>query len=368
MIAANRLAKKVKQAEITVINPRPDFVQRVRLHQQIVSGATVATPLTAMLRHGISLRIGTVDDVGDGNATLKDGESVDFDYAILAVGSSVQPIPGTVPVGTWEGAEQARATLAGLSGGGTVTVIGGGPTGIETAAEVAEANPQLRVRLVGTSFAARLSDGARRRVRTGLERLNVHIVRDEVAQVTSDTRQFGGTVRLRSGAEINSDLVLWAIVSGVPDLAARSGLEVNSDGRAIVDRFLRSVTDERIFVVGDCAAVPGARFACQTAMPQGAHAADVLAHLVKRRQPKPHSMGYTGTGLSLGRKDGVVQVTRRDDTARRLYYAGRAAAAIKEAVTRYANHGAATGSGLWVPGPNSHGIASQNMTRMWRRT
>src|SRR5437016_4506761 len=33
MLAPNRLVKKVKAAEITVINPRPGFVERVRLHQ-----------------------------------------------------------------------------------------------------------------------------------------------------------------------------------------------------------------------------------------------------------------------------------------------------------------------------------------------
>ncbi|WP_433522291.1 NAD(P)/FAD-dependent oxidoreductase [Nocardia pseudovaccinii] len=261
-LVANRVARKVKDAEVTVINPRPDFVERVRLHQQIAGTYSAATPLAEVLREGITARVGTVDKIGEGTVALADGERIDFDYAFLAVGSTVSPIPGTVPVGTWEGAQQARAALAALTAGDHVTVIGGGPTGIETAAEIAEARPDLRVRLIGSSVGGGLSSGAHRRVRAGLERLTVEIIDDEVAEVGSGATDI---VRLRSGREMASDLTLWAIVSGVPDLAARSGLEVDVRGRAVVDEFLRSVSDQRIFAVGDCAAVPGARFACYTA-------------------------------------------------------------------------------------------------------
>ncbi|MEV5837194.1 FAD-dependent oxidoreductase [Nocardia sp. NPDC052112] len=335
-LVANRVARKVKDAQVTVINPRPDFVERVRLHQQIAGTYSAATPLAEVLRDGITAQVGTVDKIGDGTVTRTDGERIDFDYAFLAVGSTVAPLPGTVPVGIWEGAQRARAALAALTSGDQVTVVGGGPTGIETAAEIAEARPDLRVRVVGSAVAGGLSDGAYRRVRAGLERLTVEIVDDEVAEVGSGTGQFDGVVRLRSGRDMASELTLWAIVSSVPDLAARSGLEVDARGRAVVDEFLRSVSDERIFAVGDCAAVPGARFACYTALPQAIHAADNFARLLAGRKPKPHSFPYFSRGLSLGRKDAVAQFTHTDDTVRRAYFAGRTAVALKEMATHSA--------------------------------
>ncbi|WP_433622892.1 NAD(P)/FAD-dependent oxidoreductase [Nocardia sp. CA-120079] len=339
-LVANRVARKVKDAEVTVINPRPDFVERVRLHQQIAGTYSAATPLAEVLREGITARVGTVDKIGDSTIALADGERIDFDYAFLAVGSTVSPIPGTVPVGTWEGAQQARAALGRLTSGDHVTVIGGGPTGIETAAEIAEARPDLRVRLIGSSVGGGLSDGAYRRVRAGLERLTVEIIDDEVAEVGSGAAD---VVRLRSGREMATDLTLWAIVSGVPDLAARSGLEVDARGRAVVDEFLRSVSDQRIFAVGDCAAVPGARFACYTALPQAIHAADNFARLLAGRKPKPHSFPYFSRGLSLGRKDAIAQFTHTDDTVRRTYFAGRTAVALKEMATHSAFSSARAG-------------------------
>ncbi|RDI47344.1 NAD(P)/FAD-dependent oxidoreductase [Nocardia mexicana] len=351
MIATNRLAKKVSEAEITVINPRPEFVPRVRLHQHIAGTGDIAAPITSLLREGITARVGNVDKIADGAVALDDGEQFAYDYAFLAVGSTVRPLSGTIPVGVWESAERARAACAALPAGSLVTVVGGGPTGIETAAEIAAARTDLRVRIVGSSVAGGFSPGARRRIRAGLERLRVDIVDDGVTKVVAGEGESDGLVHLRSGRAFTSDLSLWAMVSGVPDLAARSGLAVNQEGRALVDEFLRSVTDERIFAVGDCAAVPGSRFACQTAGPQGAHAADTLARIVRGLEPEPYSMGYVGVGVSLGRKDAVVQITRRDDTPRRAYLAAGPAVLLKEAACWGAEYGARTGAGAWLPGP-----------------
>jgi NADH dehydrogenase FAD-containing subunit len=350
-IAANRLAKKVKAAEITVINPRPDFVERVRLHEQVAGTGTAATPLTSMLSEGVATRIGTVDKIGDGQVTLSDGPSLDFDYLFLAVGSTVAPLPGTIPVGTWEGALEARTALAELPGGKAVTVIGGGLTGIETASEIAFGRPDLRVRIVGQTIAASLSAGGQKRVRTGLDRLNVEVVEGSVARIDRGAGEGGGDiVCLHSRSRFTSDLTLWAIIGSVPDLAAGSGLEVDADGRAVVDEHLRSVTDPRIFVVGDCAAVPGSRASCATAMPQGAHAADTLALMMQGRKPEPYSMGYAGQAVSLGRRDALVQVVRRNGTVRRLYFAGPAAVVAKERICRYARFGTRTATYAWPRG------------------
>ncbi|ADD39797.1 NAD(P)/FAD-dependent oxidoreductase [Stackebrandtia nassauensis] len=339
MMAANKLARKARNAEITVINPRPQFVERVRLHQRIAATTRAARPFSAMLRKGIRSRVGTVDKIGDGTVVLDDGARFDFDHAILAVGSTVRPMPGTVPVGSWDGAEAARRSLAALGEGATVTVIGAGPTGIETASEIASTRPELRVRLIGAAIAHSYSLGARERVLTELERMNVDLVEDSVTEVTD------GVVRLESGDRFRSDLSLWAVISGVPQLASRSGLAVNEDGQVIVDAYLRSVSDDRIFAVGDCAAVPGARFSCQCAIPQGGYVGGACARLLRGRELEPFVMRFRGRGVSLGRRDAVVQFTDADDNPKESFAAGATGVALKELATRGAKFGAGTGWG-----------------------
>lgn len=344
-VAANRLKRKVPSARITVVNPRGDFIERVRLHEQLAGSGTAARPLTEMLRDGITVATASVDKIGDGALTLDDGRSLDFDYAILAAGSVATPMAGAIPIGTWEGAEQARIALEALPAGGIVTVVGGGLTGIETSAEIAEARPDLRVRLVSETVGAALSAGGQRYVRATLARLTVEIVADRIDEID------GTTVRLGTGTALDSDLTFWAIIAAVPDLAARSGLAVDADGRAVVGADLRSVTDPRIFAVGDCAAVPGMRMACATAAPQGAHAADTLARMSKGRAPRPFSMGYGGQGMSLGRRDALLQTTDRADNANRLFFGGRVPAFTKELISRYAAYASRTGNSVWISGP-----------------
>ncbi|MDG4860978.1 FAD-dependent oxidoreductase [Streptomyces sp. T-3] len=341
--AANRLAKTLKDAEITVINPRPDFVERVRLHEQVAGTSVAATPLKDMLSDGITTRVATVDKIGDGTVILDGGESIDFDHAFVAVGSTVRPLPGTVPIGTWEGAEQAREALAALPAGSTVTIVGGGATGVETASEVAEARPELRVRIVGSQVGDSHSGTARERILAALARLGVEVVNDSVTEVTEGAGEFDGVVHLRSGAELASDLTLWSIIGAVPDLAARSGLEVNAQGQAIVDEYLRSVSDERIFVIGDCAAVPGTRMSCQSAGPTAAHAVKTLVRLVAGKAPEPFTPRYVARCVSLGRKDAVAQFTHRDDSLRRSYVSGRVGATFKEISLSGAKFGARKG-------------------------
>ena len=332
-IAANRLVKKV-DAEVTVVNPRPGFVERVRLHEHIAGSGSAVTPLTEMLDPRIRLVVGTVDKIGDGSLLLADGTSLPFDRAIYAAGGAPTAPSGTHVVGTLETAEEAHRALAALPDGAAVTVVGGGLTGIETAAEVAEARPALRVRLLSEGeVGASLGSGARARVRRELDRLGVTVERGQY-----------------DGAD-GADLVLWAVATQVSDLAARSGLAVDAAGRVVVDEFLRSVSDPRIVAVGDGSAVPGARLSCQTALPQGAHGADNLARELAGKPVKAFSMGYTGQNVSIGRRSAVIQAARRDDTPTRIQFGGRSAALVKEQVCRMAKGAAKTARYAWLPAP-----------------
>ncbi|MCK8674632.1 NAD(P)/FAD-dependent oxidoreductase [Rhodococcus sp. NPDC003382] len=347
-IAANRLAKKVPDAEITIVNDRPEFVERVRLHQQTAGTGGAATPLSSMLRKGIAFRLGSAVKIGGNQVVLADGEQLGFDYAVIATGGSVHPIPGSIPVGTWEGARIAEARLAGLQDGGDAVVVGGGLTGIETASEIARSRKGLKVRLVADEFAAGLSEGARRKVRKSLEKAGVEILADRIVGISQG--QGRDVVRLASGSAFETDVTLWAVISGVSDFVAQSGLAVDERGRALVDRFLRSEGSPNVFVVGDCAAVPGARPSCATASPQGAHTADNLQRISRGKDLAPYSMGYVGQAVGLGGMNALMQLVRSDDSPRNLYFSGFFAGVTKEIVSRYAKFGSRTAIYVWRKG------------------
>src|SRR5262249_62376708 len=98
-------------------------------------------------------------------------------------------------------------------------VVGGGLTGIETAAELAERRPEGDVTLIcGPILGPSLSEPGRRSVARQLARLGVRVLEASVAAV--------GEFRVArsDGQGLPSAATVWTAGFGVPDLAARSGL------------------------------------------------------------------------------------------------------------------------------------------------
>ena len=316
-MAANRLARRARDAEVTVVNPRSEFVERIRLHQLVAGTDSAVRPLTDVLDRRVALRVASVDRIGDGVVRLDDGAELRFDRLVYAAGGAVAAPPGTHAVGDLDDARDAAQRLATTPEGGVVDVIGGGLTGVETAAEVAAERPDLTVRLISDGpLATSLGEPARRRVEQVLDGMGV--------QRVSGAWEADGRARG----------TLWAVARQVSELADRSGWPVDDAGRVIVDEALRSIADPRVYAVGDAAAVPGSRMSCQAALPQGAYAADAIVRELRGRATVPYSMGFTAQCVSLGRNDGVVQRVRRDDSPAGLWLGGRVGAFVKEQVCR----------------------------------
>lgn len=332
-MAANRLARRARGAEIVVVNPRPEFVERIRLHQVVAGSGTAAHPLTEMLDESVTTRIAAVTKIADGSVALSDGGALEFDRLVYAVGGAPSAPEGAVDVGAPESAAVAAERLRSLPDGASVDVVGGGLTGVETATEIAARRRDVRIRLFSDAPIARsLGAKARAQVAEVLAGHGVEVVRQ---------RWSGGR---------DAALTVWANASRVGELALQSGLEVNDAGRVVVDDHLRSVSDPRVIAVGDGAAVPGSRMSCQAAIPQGVYAADLIAADFTGRSHKPYSVAFVAQCVSLGRSDGVVQRVHRDDSPASLWLRGRTAAAIKEQVCRSTVHTVRAGRYAWKPG------------------
>ncbi|MFD9082747.1 NAD(P)/FAD-dependent oxidoreductase [Streptomyces erythrochromogenes] len=334
--AALRVSRRHR---VTLVDRKECFTERIRLHEMAAGRA--GTPV--VLRELVAGReINTVKaavtsiDPGARTVLLDSGTTLTYDRLVYALGSSTDT---TCVPGIGEHAytlEQTQELSDRLSrGSGTVTVVGGGATGIELAAELAESADAWQVRLVtGSEPGNGLSTAGRTHVRNSLERLGVHL--HSHTRVRAVHR---GGLSTDHG-ELTGDVVVWAAAFTVPSLAAEAGLRVDERGRALVDTAMRSLSHPDVFVVGDAArvTVPGTgelRMACATAMPTGAHAAEAIDALAQGREPKPLRFRYLAQSISLGRHDGVIQPVRTDDSAHRLVITGRPAARINEWINRY---------------------------------
>lgn len=339
IMAANRLRTR-EGVEITVVNPRPRFVERIRLHQLAAGSGCAAVGYDAVLGAGIELIVdeATAIDGVRRSVALRSGGSVAYDYLIYAVGSrgTAPAVPGAAEyaydIAEFEQATRLRDALSEAKADTPVTVVGGGPTGIETAAELAEAGRPVAL-VCGGLLGPYLTTAARRSVARQLTALGVTIVDGPGAKVTAVRSH---SVVLADDRELPSPITVWTAGFSVPDLAARSGLRTDAAGRLLTDETLTSIDDPRILAAGDAAAPSGhpLRMSCQAAIPLGAHAAGTILSRLAETEPAAIDIAFVGQCLSLGRKHATMQLAHFDDTARRAHLSGRVAATVKEAICK----------------------------------
>jgi len=335
-------ARAGKRRAVTLIAPEERFRHRVRLHE-LAAGHEEHRPSIAHVLRGrevahIRAQVTRLDlagrkifiDGGSGGSGEGEGEAIGYDTLVYALGSRTawQDVPGArehaYPM---ERAEELRDRLR-RPDSGAVAVVGGGATGIELAAEIAEAYPGRRVSIVAAGeVGGWFSAKGQTIVHQNLRRLGVVV--HEHGEVTA-VDVAGLTTAV---GRIDAEITVWAASFEVGPLAAESGLAVNERGEALVDEYLRSVSHPEVYVVGDAAAVtlPGIgrlRKGCVTAQPMGRYVGAALA----RGTAEPYRFGYTLQCLSLGRNAGLVQRVTRDDAMVEKAYGGRVGKVVKAGI------------------------------------
>jgi NADH dehydrogenase len=118
VMVANRPTQR-DDVTVTLINPRPRFVERVRLHQLVGGSDDAVADYQEVLAERIRLVVDTVTRINaaERSVTLETGDPIEYDYLIYAVGSgSADPnVPGVAefayPTSTLEDAERLRSVV-----------------------------------------------------------------------------------------------------------------------------------------------------------------------------------------------------------------------------------------------------------------
>jgi len=205
-----------------------------------------------------------------------------------------------------------------------VVVVGGGPTGVEIAGAIAEMKtfvlpkdyPDLNMDLMqvsiiegSPSLLSNMSKHASEKSEFYLNRLGVNI-RTNTRVVDYD----GETLKLGTGEEIKTRLVIWAagisgiVPPGLPD-------EVIGRARRIqVHEFNRIKGFEDVFAIGDASVMSTKDFpnghpqVAQVAIQQGENLARNLKALKKKAELKPFKYTDKGSMATIGRNRAVADL------------------------------------------------------------
>ena len=209
-----------------------------------------------------------------------------------------------------------------------VTIIGGGATGVELAAELTNAvrhltqygfdafDPAVNVKVRLVEAAPRLLPGlgpdisalALARLRT----LGVEVLTDcRVAKVAE-----GGSVHLGDGTVLPSHMTAWVAGIGAPgSLRSLGVLPLSAAGFVDLRQTLQVADSDNIYAIGDCATFidphsekplpPKAQVASQ----QASHLAGELARLIRtNRAPRPYRYKDRGSLVNIGAHSTVGQM------------------------------------------------------------
>ncbi len=334
--------------EITLLDRNNFHTFQPLLYQVATAGlnaADVATVVRGVLhrQHNVRFRRATVTGVDwQARTVALDGEDrLPFDHLVVAGGATVSYFgtPGAdehgFPLYTlgdavrlrnhvverFEAADRDPAVID--DGGLTFVVVGGGPTGVETAGALAELfavvfrrdYPTLdisRARVVLVEMVDDLlrpfSPPSRRHARTTLSSRGVEVrLGTKVAEVGA------GRVVLGDGEVLPCHTLIWAAGVQANPLAAAVGVPQGRAGRIVVDPDLRITGRPDGWAIGDIAAAPDRHGGvlpqlAPVAMQSGRHVARQIRRLLDARPTEPFRYRDKGTMATIGRRAAVAEL------------------------------------------------------------
>jgi len=321
MAALVTLYRHCPSAEVTLIDPRSDHFKITHLHERFRDPtARIKIPFEVLAtRFGFRHVRAAVDFDGetlrqwqiDRHLTI-DGQKLPFDYLLLATGTKIEKVSTSdrvvdLDILSGEAFNTVIGRLSAVEDGGVpITVVGGGPTGIQFLFEIAhwlairnKPNP-LRLIEASDNVLKRFRPGLGKYVRSNMANLEVEFLpntlfqKQEGEDLWVKTKQSDGQTRLASG-------LTFCFVGNRSSLA----VETNPFGQVVEGRTLLS----HIFAAGDCSdyrSVGSNAQTAQSAVRKGKLCArNILRHSSRLKLLEPYLHQDLGYVVSLGPRDAI---------------------------------------------------------------
>ncbi|RKP56136.1 NAD(P)/FAD-dependent oxidoreductase [Cohnella endophytica] len=182
---------------------------------------------------------------------------------------------------------------------GQLSIVGGGLSGVEIAAELREARSDINIRILdrGNSVMSAFPNKLQEYVASWFREHDVEM------------RSHIGITQLEQGVvhngdeQIATDVTLWTAGIQPVELVQRIELPKDSQGRLIVNSYHELPDVPHVYVIGDCSSQPFSPSA-QLAGAQGKQVAEVIKARWENKEPKLGGIKLKGVLGSLGKKSG----------------------------------------------------------------
>jgi len=344
-------AQKLKKSDVeVVVVDKHDYHTFQPLLYQVATGLleqpAVGHPIRDLFHEQENARIHQDRvisvDFDAREVTFEELEPTTYDYLVFALGAEVNffGVEGATDhafplytlsdavrlknhvLRTWEEADRKPGLVE--DGALSVVVVGGGPTGVETAGAMAELyngvfkkdypdvpRDQAKIILVeaGPELFPMFKEDIREYTEKALAKRGVEVMTGEVVESITPQR-----VTLKSGTELRAHTLVWGAGLQGNELVRSLGLELEKGNRIGVDGELRVPSHPEVYAVGDVAAITDQKTSQvlpqlgSVALQSGEHAGKTIAGRLAGKETKPFKYHDKGTMAAIGRGSAVVQM------------------------------------------------------------
>jgi nitrite reductase (NADH) large subunit len=270
-----KLAPDLHDITVFGAEPHPNY-NRIMLSPVLAGEQTIdeiiLNPVSWYEEHGIRLRMGrkvTRIDRARRVVIADDGSEEPYDRLLLATGSNpfILPVPGKELEGViaYRDIADTQSMIETAATHRHAVVIGGGLLGLEAANGLRQRGMEVTVvHLAPWLLERQLDRVAGQLLQQALEERGIRFLLP--AQTEALLGNEAGrvrAVRFKDGKEVLADLVVMAAgIRPNTELAREAGIRCDHDGRGgiSVTDTLQTVTDPRIYAVGECASHRGVAY------------------------------------------------------------------------------------------------------------
>jgi nitrite reductase (NADH) large subunit len=307
-----RIAPDLYDVTVFGAEPHPNY-NRILLSPVLAGEQTidqiVLNPLDWYRDHGITLHLGKkvvrVDRVRR-VVHAEDGTQAEYDRLLLATGSNpvILPVPGKELQGVlaYRDIADTQAMIHAATQHPHAVVIGGGLLGLEAANGLMLRGMQVTVvHIAGWLMERQLDETAGKLLQQSLEARGLKfLIGAQTESIVGNEQGRVVSVRFKDGSTVPADLVVMA--AGIrPNTALAEQMGLHCQRGVVVSDTLQTVTDPRIYAVGECAAHRGIAYGLVAPLfEQGKVCATHLAHFgIGRYTGSQTSTKLKVTGIDL---------------------------------------------------------------------
>ncbi|KAL0729546.1 hypothetical protein Bca4012_025639 [Brassica carinata] len=309
---AGSLAAKLLQfdADVTLIDPKEYFeITWASLRSMVEPSFAERT----VINHKNYLKNGRVVtspaiNITESDVTTKDGAVIGYDYLVIATGHN-----DLLPKTRQEKLSQYQAEYEKIISSQSVLIVGGGPSGVELAAEIAVDFPEKKVTLVhkGPRLLEFVGDKAADKAFDWLESKKVEVILNQSVDLSSasDGKR---TYRTSGGETIHADCHFLCVGKPLSSQWLNGTVlkdSLDGKGRVMVDEHLRVKDRKNVFAIGDITNIPEMKqgYIAESHANVAVKNIKVMMSGWKRKKLSTYKPGSEIAIVSLGRKDSVAQ-------------------------------------------------------------